>query len=171
MNPFLSRVWIQPCSQIHSFLSLHWIPLLQVPLLSSVTPALVYLIKKRVTLIPARENLILGLCPCVPDAGIAPLSLYGGARLCVYIDSSGVKTIDIQALKHVSITDEYWCLVDSNKKLEALPTAVYSLGTFIIQSASPRDKTTESWTKYPRPCRSFFMKEWDLSELIIAYVS
>jgi len=83
------------------------------------------------------------------------------------INSSGAKKINIKDLDNYSITNEYWSLVD----LEMVPTAICSLRTFIIQSASPRDKRTEWWSKYPRALRQFFMKEWDLSELIIAYVS
>ena len=88
------------------------------------------------------------------------------------IDSSGVRRInsDIGALNHGSITEKYWCLVDSNNKLESVPEDIYSLGTFIIQSASPRNKRVEWWTKYTPPVRNFFMKEWSLSELIMGYV-
>ena len=99
-------------------------------------------------------------------------SVYMEAPDCVYIvDCSGVRRIDIKILRRVSITKKYWCLVDSNENLEVVPPAIYSLGTFIIQFASPREKMTEWWTKYPRPLRRFFMKEWGLSELIMAYVS
>jgi hypothetical protein len=94
-----------------------------------------------------------------------------GPDIVYIINSSGVKDIKIKDLDNYSITNDYWSLIDSNKQLETVPMAIYSLQTFIIQSASPRDKRTEWWTKYPRPLRQFFMKEWDLSELIIAYVS
>ena len=74
-------------------------------------------------------------------------SVYMEAPDCVYIvDCSGVRRIDIKDLSRVSITDKYWCLVHSNKNLEAVPPAIYSLGTFIIQSASPREKRIEWWT-------------------------
>jgi hypothetical protein len=87
------------------------------------------------------------------------------------INSLGVEVIKIEDLDNYSITNDYWSLIDSNNQLETVPMAIYSLHTFIIQSPSPCDKRTEWWTKYPRPLRQFFMKEWDLSELIIAYVS
>ena len=99
-------------------------------------------------------------------------SIYMQDPNTVYIiDSSGVKDIKIEDLDKHSITNDYWSLIDSNKQLETVPMAIYLLQTFIIQSASPRDKRTEWWTKYSRPLRQFFLKEWGLSELIIAYVS
>jgi len=91
---------------------------------------------------------------------------------CAYIiDSLGVRRVDIRVLYRDSITEKYWCLVDSNDKLETVPEDIYSLGTFIVQSVSPRNKRVDWWTKYPPPVRSFFMKEWSLSELIMGYVS
>ena len=99
-------------------------------------------------------------------------SIYMQDPNTVYIiDSSGVKDIKIEDLDKHSITNDYWSLIDSNKQLETVPMAIYLLQTFIIQSASPCDKRTEWWTKYSRPLRQFFLKEWGLSELIIAYVS
>jgi hypothetical protein len=89
------------------------------------------------------------------------------------INSSGVRKIDIGTSVRVednTINNEYWCLVDSNDELETVPKAIYSLGIFILQSASPRDKRIDWCIKYPCPLDFFFMKEWSLSELIIAYV-
>jgi len=99
-------------------------------------------------------------------------SLYMEAPGSVYIiDSSGVKKIDITMLIPDSTTEKYWCLVDSNENLVTVPGAISSLGAFIVQSISPRENRTQWSNKSSRPLNHYFMKEWDLPELIMAYVS
>lgn len=87
------------------------------------------------------------------------------------IDSSGVKKIDISMLIYDSITEKYWCLIDSNENLVTVPRAISSLGAFIVQSISPRVDRAQWSNKSSLPLNHYFMKEWDLPELIMAYVS
>ena len=42
-----------------------------------------------------------------------------------------MKDIKIKDLDSYSITNDYWSLIDSNKQLETVPMAIYSLQTFI----------------------------------------
>ena len=72
-----------------------------------------------------------------------------GPDIVYIINSLGVKAIKIKDLDNYSITNDYWSLIDSNKQLETVPVAIYSLHTFIIQSASPRDKRTEWYPSSP----------------------
>lgn len=91
---------------------------------------------------------------------------------CIYIvDSKGVRKIPTEKFNRNLVTDEHWCLVDSNCDLQTVPTELLMLGSFIIQTASPRAKRVEWWKKSSNPCTFFFMKEWSLPELIIGYVS
>ncbi|KIM46478.1 hypothetical protein M413DRAFT_8313 [Hebeloma cylindrosporum] len=84
------------------------------------------------------------------------------------INSSGVKKVNVTALNSTLITDDSWCLVDSNDRLPEVPKAITALRKFIIQTTSPHAERTDWWTKFPRRVYRFFMREWDLQELIAA---
>ena len=87
------------------------------------------------------------------------------------IDSEGVRKIAAKDFEPDSVTEEYWCMVDSNPELVTVPPDLLKVRSFIIQSASPRVERT-TWTeKYAHLCMRFFMKEWSLPELIVGYVS
>lgn len=87
------------------------------------------------------------------------------------INSEGVKKIFTKHFDESLVTDKYWCLVDSNQKLETVPTELIETEAFLIQTASPREVRTDWWKKANRPRPTFFMKEWSLPELIVGYVS
>lgn len=86
------------------------------------------------------------------------------------VDSNRVRKIPTKKFTPDLVTDKHWCLLDSNRDLQTVPTEFLRLGSFMIQTASPRTKRIEWWKKYNNHCTFFFMKEWSLPELIVGYV-
>jgi len=165
---------IQLWSQILSHLLTHK-PLVKVPLLTSATQ-----VQVRKSFFNESENpshplsgktlflfyvLALRVLQSLP-------SIYMVKPDCIYIvDSKRVRKIPTKKFNRNLVTDEHWCLVDSNRDLQTVPTELLVRGSFMIQTASPRAKRVEWWKKSPNPCSFFFMKEWSLPELIVGYVS
>ena len=89
---------------------------------------------------------------------------------CMYIvDSRGVRKAATENFDQKSVAEAYWCLVDSNRELTTVPEDLLALGSFIIQTASPRENRTDWSKKTSYLHTSFFMKEWSLPELIVGY--
>ena len=167
---------IQPCSQILSHLLTHR-PLIELPLLTSATRVLVS--KSFFNESESISSLGLSLGKTLFLFFVLALrvlqslpSIYMVGPKCIYIvDSKGVRKTPTKKFYRNLVTDEHWCLVDSNHDLQTMPTELLELGSFTIQTASPRTKRVEWWKKSPNPCTFFFMKAWSLPELIVGHVS
>ena len=60
-----------------------------------------------------------------------------------------------------------WCLVDSNRGLMMVPPFLTDLGLFIVQVSSPRSNNVDWIKKALRLIFRFYMKVWDLTELLV----
>jgi hypothetical protein len=85
------------------------------------------------------------------------------------VDSKGARKIPAKKFNQNSVAEGCWCLVDSNYNLTTVPDNLLDLGSFVIQTASPRDDRVDWSKKTSHLYTPFFMKEWSLPELIVGY--
>jgi hypothetical protein len=93
-----------------------------------------------------------------------------------YFHAEGVSIISVdKSLIATDIRNQFdpstWCLVDSNLRLGAMPGFIQDLDFFIVQAASSRQHHLIWTDKVSRPVRRYYMKVWDIPELIAGYVN
>jgi len=135
---------IQLCSQIFSHLLTHR-PLVEVPLLTSATR------------IPVRKSLFNESDESIPSLGLSSgktlflffvlalrvlqslPSIYMVKPDCIYIvDSKRVRKIPTKKFNRILVTDEHWCLVDSNRDLQTVPlNGIAHTGVFYDTNGVP----------------------------------
>jgi hypothetical protein len=84
----------------------------------------------------------------------------------VFVCDCGLKSPD-RAEFMARIPKSTWCLVDSNRGLITVPFFLTALGLFIVQASSPRSNRIDWTNKTSKPVMRFFMKPWDLIELLV----
>ncbi|KIM90408.1 hypothetical protein PILCRDRAFT_1716 [Piloderma croceum F 1598] len=105
-----------------------------------------------------------------------PTIYHFGPDICYVFDADGLYEVNfgntgLQSSGHWqfnnAISQQDWCLVDSNQTVVSVPPFLASLPIFLVQSASPRSERIEWSKKYNHVHITYCMKNWSLSELIV----